>query len=39
MLLTGTSIFIYSRWQKMTLRQARNNFVFTETNFYNQGNY
>ena len=37
--LTGTSIFIYYKWQKMTPRQARSNFVFSETNFYNVGNY
>ena len=37
--LTGTSIYIYYQWGRMTPRQARSNFVFTETNFYNLGNY
>ena len=37
--LTGTSIYIYYKWGRMTPRQARSNFVFTETNFYNVGNY
>ena len=38
-LLTGTSFFIYYKWQQMTPRQARSNFVFSETNFYNLGQY
>ena len=37
--MTGTSVYIYFQWNKMTPRQARNNFVFSETNFYNIGNY
>ena len=37
--LTGTSIYIYYKWGRMAPRQARSNFVFTETNFYNVGNY
>lgn len=38
-LMTGASAMIYYQWGKMTPRQARNNFVFTETNFYNLGHY
>ena len=38
-LLTGSSIYIYYKWQKLTPRQAHCNFVFSETNFYNVGNY
>ena len=37
--LTGMNVYIYYCWGWMTSKQAKKNFVFSETNFYNMGNY
>ena len=39
MALTGANIYIYYCWNWMTSKQAKKNFVFSETNFLNMGNY